>query len=397
MHFKQDPSDLIFFQNPYPSYDKMRSFGPCFYWEEYGHICFTGHKQVNALLRDRRLGRQIDLAANLTRDQRCPYLAKFDRNSLLEMEPPNHTRLRRLINRAFVSRQVETQRSRISTLANSLIDKYDTKGKEFDLIKCYAEVIPVIVICEVLGIPTSMADQLVDWSHKMVAIYEHGSNQEIEAIANDATMNFELFIKMQISIKKAKPEDDLLTKLIRVKEEDDCLSEDELVATCILLLNAGHEATVHGIGNSVKTIIENKIDIAHWIASPENLKALSEECLRFDPPLHMFTRFVLEDFEYEEQKFKRGEVLGLLLAAANRDALKFDKPHLFSPFRGGIGHLSFGAGIHFCVGAPLARIEVETALKVLFERIPTIEISQTPIYADRYHFHGLEKLNVIRK
>ncbi|MFT5208497.1 MAG: cytochrome P450 [Flavobacterium sp.] len=410
MHFQQDPSDPAFFQNPYPSYVEMRrsgkkspgkkSPGAGIYWEEYGHTCFAGYKQVNDLLRDRRLGRQTDPRVESERDLRCPYLTKFDQNSLLEMEPPHHTRLRRLVNRAFVSRQVKTLAPRISNLAHGLIDKImgqvinQENENEFDLIQHYAEVIPVIVICEVLGIPTAMANQLLAWSHKMVAIYEHGNNEEVEKIANEATMHFERFIKDQIEFKKIRSDEDLLTKLIRVKEEDDQISEDELVATCILLLNAGHEATVHAIGNSVKVILENQVDIDHWTSSPENVKSLSEECLRYDPPLHMFTRYVLEDFSYDNQDLKKGDVVGLLLAAANRDEMKFENPHTFDPKRGGTGHLSFGAGIHFCVGAPLARLEIETALKVLFERLPRLKIAQKPRYADRYHFHGLDRLLV---
>jgi len=372
----------------------MRALGPCFFWEEYGHYCFPRFKEVNQLLRDRRFGRQINHLVdvdNAEKEERCPALARFDRNSLLEMEPPTHTRLRRLVSRAFVSRQVETQREEITTLANTLIDKIDTR-QPFDLLSSYAEVIPVIVICKLLGVPTEMADQLLDWSHKMVAIYEHGNNKEIERIANEATLSFEAFIESEIENKKRKPSNDLLSALIKVEEEGERLNIEELIATSILLLNAGHEATVHGIGNGVKAILENSIDVKKWSSTKEGARALTEECLRFDPPLHMFTRFVLEDLEYQGQTFKQGDVIGLLLGSANRDEEKFGEAHCFNPTRGGIGHTSFGAGIHFCVGAPLARLEIELALSVLFERLPELSIVSKPAYANRYHFHGLEAL-----
>ncbi|MBL4681728.1 MAG: cytochrome P450 [Pseudomonadales bacterium] len=342
-------------------------------------------------MRDRRFGRQINHLVdvdNAEKEERCPALVRFDQNSLLEMEPPTHTRLRRLVSRAFVSRQVETQREEITTLANTLIDKIDT-NQPFDLLSSYAEVIPVIVICKLLGVPTEMADQLLDWSHKMVAIYEHGNNKEVERIANEATLSFEAFIESEIENKKRKPSNDLLSALIKVEEEGERLNIEELIATSILLLNAGHEATVHGIGNGVKAILENSIDVT---STEEGARALTEECLRFDPPLHMFTRFVLEDLEYQGQAFKQGDVIGLLLGSANRDEEKFSDAHLFNPTRGGIGHTSFGAGIHFCVGAPLARLEIEIALSVLFERLPKVRIGSEPVYADRYHFHGLEAL-----
>lgn len=402
MQFTQNPSEQSFFQNPYPVYDKMRAIGPCFYWEEYGHYCFTGYKEVNQLLRDRRFGRQINHLIDIDsseREQRCPALARFDRNSLLEMEPPTHTRLRRLVSRAFVSRQVETQRENIITLAHSLIDKIETE-QPFDLIKNYAEIIPVIVICKLLGVPTEMADQLLDWSHKMVAIYEHSNDTQVEDIANEATLSFEAFIKSEIAKKKQAPSDDLLSALIKVEEEGERLNSEELVATCILLLNAGHEATVHGIGNGVKAILESEINPIEWTSTQEKAQALTEECLRFDPPLHMFTRFVLEDLEYAGQSFKQGDVIGLLLGAANRDEEKYNAAHQFNPervnqARGGIGHTSFGAGIHFCVGAPLARIEIEIALTVLFTRLPKLKLVTKPVYADRYHFHGLENLLLV--
>jgi cytochrome P450 len=185
-----------------------------------------------------------------------------------------------------------------------------------------------------------------------------------------------------------------LTELIQVEEAGDRLNLDELVATCILLLNAGHEATVHGIGNGVKSILENNVDVGRWFATGETTKTLVEECLRFDAPLHMFTRFVLEDLTYKGRKFTRGDVIGLMLGAANRDGRKFTNPHLFDPDRGGTGHVTFGAGIHFCVGAPLARLELEVALPVLFERLPDLCLAEDPVYASRYHFHGLERLEL---
>ncbi|MFP6806330.1 MAG: cytochrome P450 [Pseudomonadales bacterium] len=387
MHYSIDPKNPALYQDPYPIYDEMRKLGASFYWEEYAHWCFPGFNEVNQLLRDRRFGNQLEGRSGDSA------LDRFEQNSLLELEPPAHTRLRRLVNRAFVSRQVEKQRVRIEKLANELIDKFESDG-HVNLLTAYAEIIPVVVICELLGVSTDMADQLLLWSHKMVAIYEHGRDEKVEVEANEATSEFEKFIELQIEGKRRQPADDLLSELILVEEAGDKLSLAELVATCILLLNAGHEATVHGIGNGVKNILSNKIDRGHWFSSPDNIKALVEESLRFDPPLHMFNRFVLEDLEYGGREFKRGDVIGLMLGSANRDPAKFSDPNSFDPQRGGIGHVSFGAGIHFCVGAPLARLELEIALPVLFKRLPHIRLKGEPDFANRYHFHGLEKLEL---
>jgi cytochrome P450 len=283
---------------------------------------------------------------------------------------------------------------RINELADSLINGFSADA-EFDLISGYAEVIPVVVICEMLGIATEMADQLLAWSHKMVAIYEHSSNPDIEEEAEAAALEFESFIRREIEVKRRNPDEDLLTELVAAEEEGDRLNNEELIATCILLLNAGHEATVHGIGNSVKTMIENQVDVNRWMSSTDGARALVEESLRFDPPLHMFNRYVLEDLSLHGQTFKQGDVIGLMLGAANRDSGKFSNPHVFDPGRGGIGHVSLGAGIHFCVGAPLARLEVEIAIKCLFARLPTLKLAREPSYADRYHFHGLERLELV--
>jgi len=382
-----DPIDPSFFQNPYPAYDEMRAKGHCFFWQEYGHWCFPGFDDVNGLLRDRRFGCQI---GDRTGESA---LGRFEKNSLLELEPPAHTRLRRLVNRAFVSRQVERQRSTITKLAHRLIDGFEPDG-QVNLLSAYAEVIPLVVICELLGVPTEMAGQLLSWSHKMVAIYEHGRNEAVDQAAEEAAAEFETFIKREIDCKRKNPADDLLTELIQVEEAGDRLDHDELVATCILLLNAGHEATVHGIGNGVKCILENNVDVARWFATGETTKILVEECLRFDAPLHMFTRYALQDLTYKGRNFARGDVIGLMLGAANRDSRKFSNPHLFDPERGGTGHVTFGAGIHFCVGAPLARLELEIALPVLFERLPELHLAEEPVYASRYHFHGLDRLDL---
>ena len=387
MRFSCNPADPAFFQNPYPVYDEMRVLGPCFFWEEYGFWCFPGFHEVSELLRDSRFGREGQ------QRQVLPSLNRFEKNSLLEMDPPVHTRLRRLVNRAFVSSQVEKYKPRIERLAHELIDDFAGAG-EVNLLPAYAEVIPVVVICELLGVSSQMASQLRNWSHKMVAIYEHSNNEGVERTADTAASEFETFIKGEIEAKRANPGEDLLSALILAEEEGDRLSIDELVATCMLLLNAGHEATVHGIGNGVKCILEQGVDVQRWFASKESSRAVVEECLRYDPPLHMFTRNVREDLTYAGRDFKRGDVVGLMLAAANRDPCKFVSAHEFDLVRGGVGHVSLSAGIHFCVGAPLARLELEVALSVLFQRLPALRLTQKPVYADRYHFHGLERLDL---
>ncbi len=389
-----DPGNPEFYNNPYPVYDKMRAIGPCFFWEQYDIWCFADHAGVNAILRDRRFGRQLrdaDLVGSAPDHLKAFY--KFEANSILELEPPQHTRLRRLINRAFVSRKIEGLRPKIEKLAHQLIDKFEGLH-QIDLLKNFAEIIPVHVIADMLGIATSHSGQLLSWSHAMVAMYQHNRSRKIEDDAVKATGEFSQFILEVIAERRISPGDDLISHLIGEQNKGESLSDDEMVATCILLLNAGHEATVHAIGNGVKTLLENIENLAALFNEENNIAVICEEILRYDPPLHKFTRYVLQDLEFGGRQFKMGDSVGLLLGAANRDPQKFENPHSLDFTRPGLAaaNMGFGAGIHFCIGAPLARQEMQIALPILFRRLPNIRLAGPPQYADRYHFHGLDCL-----
>lgn len=387
-----DPCDPVFFQNPYPAYAQLRESAPVFWWEHYGHWCFTRFEDVNALLRDRRFGRQIlhvatreELGLPETPAHLKPFY-DFESHSLLELEPPVHTRLRGLITRSFLSRQVERLRPAIASLSNGLIDRIEAKG-EAELLRDFATPIPVIVICDLLGVPHEMSQHLLAWSHDMVAMYQARRDRAVEDAAVAATVQFSDFMRRYIAQRRKDPRDDLLSELIRAEEQGQKLSEDELVTTAVLLLNAGHEATVHAIGNGIKTLLEHNIRTGIDAA-------VVEETLRYDPPLHMFTRYALEDIDYNGLKLKKGEVVGLLLGAANRDPARFAQPDTFNPARDNALITTFGAGIHFCIGAPLARLELQVALPMLFARLPKLALAAAPRYRDAYHFHGLERLDV---
>lgn len=397
--FSQSPTDDAFVQNPYLAYERLRALGPLVDWAEYGFACAHGFDLVNRLLRDRRLGREVlhvATRAALGWPEPPAHVKPFldvEAHSLLEREPPVHTRLRTLINRAFVSRAIERLRPRVTALAHEKIDAFEADG-ETDLLAHFATPIPVIVIAELLGVPTAMADQLLDWSHRMVAMYQFNRSRTVEDDAVAATEAFVGFMRRYVDERRNRPGDDLISSLIAAEAAGDRLSTDELVATCILLLNAGHEATVHAIGNGVKALLEAGIDPKGAFATPPQTAATVEELLRFDAPLHLFTRYVLEPIEIEGRAFKVGDRIGLLLGAANRDPTRFRDAARLDIARTDGAHVSFGAGIHFCVGAPLARLELECALPVLFERLPNLALSAPPRYADRFHFHGLERLDM---
>lgn len=398
LRLDQDPQDPAFVQDPYQAYDRVR--GPVlFWWEQYGHWCAARHDVVSALLRDRRFGRQVLHVA--TRDQlgwpeTPPHLDPFyavERLSLLELEPPAHTRLRGLVNRAFVSRQVERLRARIAALSGSLIDAFEHDGRT-ELLESFATPIPVVVIAELLGLDPAVAPMLLDWSHRMVAMYQFRRDDAIERNAVAATQDFSAFLRGEVAERRRRPREDLISHLVTAEAEGDRLTEDELVATCILLLNAGHEATVHAIGNGVKALLEERVPLARAFADEAATARTVEEVLRFDPPLHLFTRYALEDMQIGDVRFRLGDKVGLLLGAANRDPARFHHPARFGWEREDNPHVSFGAGLHFCIGAPLARLELAVALPMLARRLPGLRLDGVPRYRDTYHFRGLEALPV---
>jgi len=390
-----DPRDPAFFDDPYRAYAAIRAAAPTFFWEDYGFWCFAAHADVSALLRDKRFGRQI--LHVMSRDELGwpapkPHLAPFDaleRQSLLEMEPPEHTRLRNLVNRAFVSRQVEKLAPRIAALAHQRIDAFARDG-EADLIEAFATPIPVAVIMDLLGAPREIGPQLLDWSHRMMAMYQFGVTRAVEDIAANAAREFADFMRGYARARRADLRDDLISQLLAAESEEGKLSEDELVTTCILLLNAGHEATVHAIGNAAKTILERRLDPQDIFADAKTTEAAVEELLRLDAPLHLFTRYALDDVEFSGLRLRKGQKIGLLLGAA--DVARFADPDAFQPGRDPNPHVAFGAGIHFCIGAPLARLEMAVALPILFQRLPGLRFANRPRYRDAFHFHGLEAL-----
>lgn len=387
----QIPTEPAFVQNPYPAYALACANSPVQHWPAYGMKAVFSHGLVAKILKDRRFGREplepIDFAPHL-----APFYA-IEAHSMLELEPPRHTRLRGLVLRAFTSRRIKELGPEIEVLCDELIAKMP-KDTPFDLIENYATPIPVIVICRLLGVPEDMADQLLIWSNDMVAMYQARRDRAIEDKAAQASQEFSDFIRSYAEQKRAKPADDLITQLLSAEEDGEKLSMEELITTCILLLNAGHEATVHTLGNGIKTLIETQTP--HTAFSDANIDQTVEEVLRFDPPLHIFTRFCYEDMEIDGHPFARGDEVALMLAAANRDPATWPDPNSFDPNRKIQTNTSFGGGLHFCVGAPLARLELRIGLQKLFHHAPNLKITEPPKYANLYHFHGLERLMVAR-
>ena len=386
----QSATDPAFVQNPYAFYETARAAGPFFRWAEYDLTCTGNWAAVNAIFRDRRFGREVPAEmAPAIPDHLRPFYA-VEAHSMLELEPPRHTRLRSLVLRAFTTRRINALQPEIAALTHELIDALPCAG-EFDLLRHFGQRLPVIVIARLLGVPEEMFDDLLRWSNAMVGMYMAGRSRQTEDRAVAATEAFVAFMRGYVDARRRDPRDDLITELIAAEEGGEKLTTDELITTCILLLNAGHEATVHTIGNGVKTLLQTGHGITEATA-----EATVEEILRYDPALHMFTRWAYDDIEVMGQTFRRGDQVGLLLAAANRDPGQWEAAGKFNPNRPVKPVATFGGGLHFCVGAPLARLELVTALPILFARLPGLKLVGRPDYGDVYHFHGLSRLMVRR-
>jgi len=391
IELEQDPTEDAFVQDPYRFYERARrAAGTLFHWIDYDSPAVLSFDGVSSLLRDRRLGREAPPGRE---PEKPPHQAAFwavEEHSMLELEPPTHTRLRKLVLHAFTPRRIEALAPGITSLTEDLVE--GLPAGEFDLLETFASQLPVIVIARLLGIPEEHCDRLLGWSHLMVTMYQARRTRDLEVAASEAAREFSAFLTDYIEFRRRRPEDDLITELIEAEEAGERLSTPELIATCILLLNAGHEATVHTIGNGVAALLER--GDPRGVLGPERIDGTVEEILRFDTPLHMFSRWAYEDVEIDGHRLPAGSRVACLLGAANRDPDRWSQAERFDPLRPVLGNASFGAGIHFCLGAPLARLELRVALPLLFAGRPGLSLVGRPRYAPTYHFHGLERLVV---
>ena len=386
----QSPTDPGFVQNPYPFYRDIRALGDFVFWNDYGLPMATTAAAVNAVMRHPKLGRQVPEDRRVEIPEHLTPFYDIEAHSLLELEPPSHTRIRKLLLRAFSGSRVRAMAPVIHSIVDELIA--DFPSTDLDLLDAFARPLPVRVISRLLDVPDDMRPQLLSWSNAMVAMYQARRNAEIEASAVAASVGFSDFVRSLIDERQHALGSDLISDLIRAEVDGQRLNRDEVVSTTILLLNAGHEATVHSLGNAIRLLVDfPKRDEA---LKSDCIEGAVEECLRFDPPLHMFRRWVYEDVSILGHDFAAGDEIGCLLGSACRDSAVWEDGDAFDPFRPKRPNVAFGAGIHFCIGAPLARLEMQIALPALFHRCPNLTIADTPKVANLYHFRGLERLLV---
>jgi cytochrome P450 len=376
----------------------LREETPLFYEESLERWFVTRHADVRACLRDRRLGRNFrhvgsegEFAAAEPLDPRWQAFWDSERWSLLWLEPPEHTRIRKLVAAAFTPRSVEALRGPCAELAHELLP-----DGRFDLLRDFAQPYSIAVICRLLGVSTDRGRDLLDWSHTMVKMYELDTSLEQAEVATQAAAEFRDYVLRVVGERRREPRNDLVTRLVEVEIEGRRLTDAELVSTIIVLLNAGHEATVNTLGNGVLALLRHERQWTRLVAGEVGPDAAVEELIRWDPPLQLFERWVLEDgVEIAGEPVPRGEKVALLFGSANRDPRVFADPEAFDIARENAAeHIGFGGGIHVCIGAPLARIELAAALGALVERAPRLTLAEEPRRNRAFVIWGLEGLEL---
>lgn len=395
-----DVSDPAFIANPYPVLNELREATPIYWSESGGHWVITRFSDVFETLRDRRLGRNythLYSHAALGRpepDSRWAAFQQHEQWSLLCLEPPDHTRIRRLVAKVFTPRSVAAIRPTVQGFADELLDRCQEAG-QFELLRDYAQPYSVAVICSMLGVPRVDTQRLLDWSHAIVKMYELSTTDEVRAAANTAAADYIDYTRALIAEKRGNPDGLLVSELVRVEDEGDTLTEDEIVSTTMVLLEAGHEATVNTLGNGMRAILQHPGEWQRVVGGAVSPRTAVEEMLRWDPPLQLFERWVLEDgVEIAGQTIELGQEVAMLFGAAQRDPRRFDNPDGFDVGRGDVAHIGFGGGIHFCVGAPLARQEIEISIAGLAARFPSLQLTAAPVYEPNFVIRGLTALHL---
>jgi cytochrome P450 len=350
------------------------------------------HRDANEVLRNKSLGR---IYTERIPESEWQVFNWLHSDSILDSEPPKHTRLRGLVLKAFNRNRIEGLRPAIQKITDELLDEIELTSGTFDLIADFAEPLPVKVIALLLGFPVEDEHLLRPWSQSIVKMYEVNPPREHQIAAQKAAQEFADYVHSLMLERKKNPTDDLITELATVHEAGERLSTHELIATCVLLLNAGHEASVNGFGNGMVSLFEHPTQRDLLFEKPEELTETAiEEFLRFDSPLQYFERTATSDLELGGVSIKSGQKIVSLLGSANRDSSVFGNADVFDVARKSNPHIGFGAGIHFCIGAPLARLEMSVSLPALIKRFPNLKLSETPVRRPTFSLRGYERVTV---
>lgn len=390
-------------QDPYPTYARMHEEGPLHYIEvanKWAVWSIFSHAECSAIAKDPRLSakraKQMLLPLPISRQAEFSELARMLSLWLIFMDPPEHTRLRKLLNKGFSAAAVEGLRPQVEAIVDRMLKPLE-HGAEVDLMSEFANPMPVRIISELLGVPEAMYGTFVNAS-RAIAAFRGNPNRTVDdaRAAQDALIELTEFFRKTVAERRRNKGNDLISLLIDIEEEGEVLTEEELYAQCIALLFAGHETTRNLIGNGMYTLLKNPQQLAELREKPELIRSAVEELLRFESPVQFTARVLKEDIEICGQPIRKGWTVQCMLGAANRDPKQFKEPDLLDLKRLNNQHLAFGAGLHFCIGAQLARLEGQVALVNLVQRFPQMKLTgPRPEWASTFGLRGLKSLPVI--
>ena len=390
-----DFNNPTFVANPYEQLKALREIGKPVWHEGMQIFLAARHSDANDVFRNKSLGR---IFTDKSPEFEWETFNWLHSDSILDSEPPKHTRLRSLVAKAFNRNKIEGMRPAVERITQQLLDAIDEKiksGESFDLIADYAEPLPVKIIADLLGFPESEEHLLRPWSQSIVKMYEFNPSEQYQVEAKKAAGEFAEYVRNLAEHRKTNPGQDLITDLAMVEENGEKLNSHELVATCVLLLNAGHEASVNAFGNGMVAALERP-DQAELLR--KNSRAITEtaleEFMRFDAPLHLFERTATIDTELGGVKIEKGQKIAALIGSANRDSSVFERADEMDLTRDPNPHIGFGAGIHFCLGAPLARLEMSVSLPALWEKYPNMQLAGTPVRRPTFVLRGYESVSI---
>ena len=384
IHDNLSAPDVI--ADPYPYFHQLRAEDPVHWNPLWGGWILTRHDDVQASFQDRRL----------SADRMSPFMASLKKEEARELQPsyqifskwmvftdpPQHTRLRMLVNKAFTPRRVESLRPRIQAIVDELLDRVIPAGR-MELIHDFAYLLPVTVIAELLGVPARDHENIKKWSDEITLfIFGAIGVPDRRQRAQLAMLALASYLKAVIAERRQQPQDDLISALIAAQEQDDALTDDEIVSTCALVLFGGHETTTNLISSSVHALLKNPEQKRKLAEDPSLISTAVEEFLRYDGPSKSMVRLALEDFELRGKQIKKGQRLLLIQSAANHDPERFADPDSLDITRQPNPHVAFGYGIHFCLGAPLARVETAITITTILRRLPKLRLT-----ADALEWH----------